>query len=310
MALTDKLTTIANAIRSKTGKSDALTLDQMATEIESISAGGDDRFGALLDLSITEIVSDVTVINKAYLIAGLKSLECVKFPKVLTIGQYAFSNGSATGASGYGYEGYFPECQEIRSYAFANEVGVGPMLKKANFPKVKNISSYAFYKNALLEEVFFPECTSVGTYAFGSNQGTNKVKIAAFPKLETLQENSFGGWWAVKVLDLGAPTSIPRYCFSGDYLLVSIVLRTQTMCTLANANGLYNCYHFNGTTNTTFNPDGLKDGYIYVPYALIEEYKAATNWSTFAEQFRALEDYTVDGTTTGELDLAKMGVDL
>lgn len=40
MALTDKLTTIANAIRSKTGKSDALTLDQMATEIESISAGG------------------------------------------------------------------------------------------------------------------------------------------------------------------------------------------------------------------------------------------------------------------------------
>lgn len=40
MALTDKLTTIANAIRSKTGKSDALTLDQMVTEIEGISAGG------------------------------------------------------------------------------------------------------------------------------------------------------------------------------------------------------------------------------------------------------------------------------
>lgn len=37
MALTDKLTAIANAIRAKTGKTDAMTLDAMATEIESMS---------------------------------------------------------------------------------------------------------------------------------------------------------------------------------------------------------------------------------------------------------------------------------
>ena len=36
MALTDKLVSIANAIRSKTGKTDTLTLDQMPTEIEGI----------------------------------------------------------------------------------------------------------------------------------------------------------------------------------------------------------------------------------------------------------------------------------
>ena len=34
--------------------------------------------------------------------------------------------------------------------------------------------------------------------------------------------------------------------------------------------------------------------------------QAATNWSTYAAQFRALEDYTVDGTTTGELDETKI----
>ncbi len=39
MALTDKLTAIANAIRTKTGKTDSLTLDQMPSEIESISGG-------------------------------------------------------------------------------------------------------------------------------------------------------------------------------------------------------------------------------------------------------------------------------
>lgn len=40
--------------------------------------------------------------------------------------------------------------------------------------------------------------------------------------------------------------------------------------------------------------------------ALVDSYKAATNWSTYATQFRALEDYTVDGTITGELDSTKI----
>lgn len=39
---------------------------------------------------------------------------------------------------------------------------------------------------------------------------------------------------------------------------------------------------------------------------LVDTYKADTNWSTYAAQFRALEDYTVDGTITGELDESKI----
>lgn len=39
MALTDKLTAIADAIRAKTGKTDSMTLAQMPSEIEGISAG-------------------------------------------------------------------------------------------------------------------------------------------------------------------------------------------------------------------------------------------------------------------------------
>lgn len=40
MALTDKLTAIADAIRGKTGKTEPLTLDQMAAEIAGIQTGG------------------------------------------------------------------------------------------------------------------------------------------------------------------------------------------------------------------------------------------------------------------------------
>lgn len=39
MQLTSKLTAIADAIRTKTGKTDTMTLEQMVTEISSISVG-------------------------------------------------------------------------------------------------------------------------------------------------------------------------------------------------------------------------------------------------------------------------------
>lgn len=49
MALINKLQAIANAIRSKTGKTDLLTLEQMPTEIEGIQTGG----GDLIDEELT-----------------------------------------------------------------------------------------------------------------------------------------------------------------------------------------------------------------------------------------------------------------
>ena len=40
MAITDKLTAVADAIRSKTGKAESMTIDQMPLEIAGIAAGG------------------------------------------------------------------------------------------------------------------------------------------------------------------------------------------------------------------------------------------------------------------------------
>lgn len=90
-------------------------------------------------------------------------------------------------------------------------------------------------------------------------------------------------------------TSIGDVAFESCSVLKSLLLRGNNVCTLSNKNA------FNST------PIASGTGYIYVPSALIEQYKAATNWSTYAAQFRALEDYTVDGTVTGELDPAKTG---
>ena len=60
MALTDKLTAIANAIRSKTGETGKMTLDQMPTKIGAIENGGIPKLQEKSVLITTNGVTEVT----------------------------------------------------------------------------------------------------------------------------------------------------------------------------------------------------------------------------------------------------------
>ena len=57
----ERLTSIANAIRGKTGKEDSLTLEQMVTEIEGIEAGDSAPMAQVMitDIPANHIVLDV-----------------------------------------------------------------------------------------------------------------------------------------------------------------------------------------------------------------------------------------------------------
>lgn len=92
--------------------------------------------------------------------------------------------------------------------------------------------------------------------------------------------------------------SIGDYAFENSQITHLVVIDTGGNQASARCNLGYRA--FNNT------PIALGTGYIYVPRAFIDSYKAAENWSTYASQFRALEDYTVDGTVTGELDESKI----
>ena len=133
-----------------------------------------------------------------------------------------------------------------------------------------SIGSYAFYSCSSLTTVDFPVATSIGTSAF---QNCSSLTTANFPVATSIRTSAF------------------QYCRS----LKSLLLRNNKVCTLSNTN----------TFNST--PISSGTGYIYVPSELIEQYKTANNWSTYASRFRALEAYTVDGTITGELDPARTG---
>lgn len=140
-------------------------------------------------------------------------------------------------------------------------------------------------------EVTWSDDSSFG-YLFN---GCDKMKKWAVPNLT---------WWngsgymfrrcsatLLTYIDLGKPTSVHNALFYGFRPNgASIIIRSEAVPSL---NGAFTATAF---TNTKF----------YVRRALVDEFKVATNWSTYADMYRALEDYTVDGTATGELDMSKI----
>ena len=84
--------------------------------------------------------------------------------------------------------------------------------------------------------------------------------------------------------------------FVGDNKLKALILRNSNLVIKADTDSANNI------------PPMVKSGtgYVYVPSVLLEAYKADDSWSTYAAQFRVLEDYTVDGTTTGDIDETKI----
>lgn len=273
MALTEKLTNIADAIREKTGGTEKLSLDGMAEAIAGISAGGGDEqsvLDSLIDKSITEVRSNAKSIGHS-VFRDCSNLTTINFPLATSIGDQAFTS-----------------CFRLAS---------------ADFPLVTSIGNQAFYYCKALTTVNFPLVTALPQNVFYSCEGLTSVN---FPLATSIPNQCFYGCKKLAIVDLPSVTSIVGNAFRGCRSLKAVILRSDSICSLGNVAAFYDCYHFHGTKDNTYNPDGLKDGYFYVPAALIENYKAATNWSTFATQFRALEDYTVDGTTTGALDESKI----
>ena len=85
------------------------------------------------------------------------------------------------------------------------------------------------------------------------------------------------------------------------------ITQAEQICTLERVDTFVGCYHILGITNSKYNPNGLKDGYIYVPASLLSQYKVANYWSTYASQIighedleagTSLPDYTTTDFTT------------
>ena len=161
-----------------------------------------------------------------------------------------------------------------------------------------------------LKTVSLPNTNLVTTFqaAFQSCPNLTYLKLNT-DKCKTLSTMCFQ-CYKLKTVDISSldnPTSTTHtsnMC-NACHVLTAFIVRSMTKIPTINSNTFINCSHIDGSVDS-YNPDGLADGYIYVPKAYAEQLKTATNWSAWADQIRALEDYTVDGTTTGELDETKI----
>ena len=98
----------------------------------------------------------------------------------------------------------------------------------------------------------------------------------------------------LKTADLKRATSIGENAFFKSYALDTLIIRSSSVATLYNIYSLGDTKLANG------------QGYIYVPRNLVSQYQNATNWGYYGSRFRPLEDYTIDGTTAGDLDPTKI----
>lgn len=159
------------------------------------------------------------------------------------------------------------------------------------------IGAYAFAGCLALTEVSFTNCTEVGVSAFYSDSGLiradfpkllkttqamfsacSALKDVNLPVTNQLRSNTFDGCSSLEKIDLPKVTTINNNVFLKCSMLTAVILRSK--CSLTSTKS------FNGT------PIANGTGYIYVHADWIDSYyRTATNWSVFANQFRAIEDY-------------------
>lgn len=144
--------------------------------------------------------------------------------------------------------------------------------------EVKTVGMRAFSHCASLVSVNLPEVTTIGQHGFNSCSALERVE---FPKLTALLPgDNFTYCYALKYADLGLVSNLPSWGLANCKILETVILRKEnSICTLQATNALSGTPIANGT------------GYVYVPSALVDSYKTATNWSTYASQIRAIEDY-------------------
>ena len=181
---------------------------------------------------------------------------------------------------------FFSNIKEIKRY------GLSGVFHKVSAPTAMPYNSYASFDSlekitgdsALREfhftHVNFPKLSSIDSYT--ALEDSYVLKWVRFDSLKKITGSSS---WASLLGDRGGYS----YDNGKDYLK-TIILSSDTLVTLNSSVALI------GSPTNTHCPispayTGDNPGYIYVPKSLLEEYKTATNWSDFADKFRAIEDY-------------------
>lgn len=188
-------------------------------------------------------------------------------------------------------EGFVAEARSISAgqYNKGHKQGMDDFLGNRNIGEfysdtLTSAVMYAFAGRTSMTSVYLPKFTSSSNYIFYNCTGLVRAMLPAF---NTANEAVVGSYFyecdKLQFVDFGNVGVLANSTFIRCSVLKELVLRRSSAVVLSNV------LVFNGTPYA----QGGTGGKIYVPAALIEEYKTATNWSALyaygTVEFVALE---------------------
>lgn len=240
-----------------TGKEDTDLTSAVGSLVSGFGQGGseDSLADDIIARTTTNVTIDATKIGN-YVFYKHTTLESITGNNVESLGAEVFNN-----------------CTKLTEVNFPNLQAVGG---GRIFTGCKSLESISFPNLVKMYTTETP--TAQSTYMFDACTALKNVNL---PKLEAILSSSmFRGCTSLEKILLPSVCAFQVATFQNCTNLTTLILPYETaVVTLSNTNSFTNTPIESGT------------GYIYVPKALIEDYKVATNWATFADQFRAIEDY-------------------
>ena len=213
----------------------------------------------------------------------------VQFKGIVNVSDGGYERGYAAGYEDGNAEGYIKGHTDgvEQGYADGYEVGEASRYAVEDALVSKTLTEYRNPRPIVIGNRFFsycydlavvdiPSAVSIGDYAFVYCNALTEIVL---PSVTSIAAFAFQNCPALTKVDLHKVTSLQSNTFTNTNLTTLILRRTD---------GITSCGSTAVFNNT---PISKGTGYIYVPAELVEEYKAATNWKTYAAQIRAIEDY-------------------
>lgn len=127
--------------------------------------------------------------------------------------------------------------------------------------------------NRSITELHDDIMTALGLHALRACTALTNV---IFKNVASVAIGAFWNCTALTKADFSAAVAFANNAFYGCTSLTALILRSTTLCTIS---------------DTPFASSAIASGtgYIYVPAALVDQYKAS--WTAYAAQIRAIEDY-------------------
>ena len=210
---------------------------------------------------------------------------------------FMFSGNTDRGYSTWYYNLTYERLQKILSYDTTSSV----TLMKGMFNYCNKLSTIPLFNTSLVNDMsyMFYNCSNLTTI---SQLDTSNVRnmdymfsncsnLISTPQLNTIKVTNMNSMFyrcyklaTIDITHMKLTSSFSTSDFANNcYSLTKLIIRNMDTIPPLNSSAFTNCYHFTGTVNTTYNPQGLKDGRIYVPDDKVEALKAATNWSVYAD---------------------------